>query len=170
MLNKPAGYTCSRKDPGAVVYDLLPERFLARKPSFSSIGRLDKYSSGQLLFTDDGDLLHRIISPKSTVAKHYHVTLANDLRGDEAEIFASGTFCIGSDIEPLKPAQWSAEDARTGRIILHEGRFHQIRRMFETLGNEVITLHRFKTGALDLSDVEEGEWKTLTAADIRKIF
>jgi 16S rRNA pseudouridine516 synthase len=170
MLNKPVGYTCSRKDPAAVVYDLLPERFLGRKPAFSSVGRLDKYTSGQLLFTDDGDLLHRIISPKSSTSKHYHVELAKDLRGDEADIFASGTFCIGSDEKPLKPAEWTATDSRKGTIVIYEGRFHQIRKMFETLGNEVTALHRFQTGGLKLGELEEGQWIALSAEDLDTIF
>ncbi len=101
MMNKPLGVTCSRKDPGRVVYDLLPPRYSVRSPALSSVGRLDRDTSGLLLFTDDGALLHRIISPKAQVTKVYEATLAQDLRGDEGELFASGTCCWSR-----KPSRW----------------------------------------------------------------
>jgi 16S rRNA pseudouridine516 synthase len=91
LLNKPIGYTCSTKDPGRVVYDLLPERFRYRNPVLSTVGRLDRDTSGLLMLTDDGLLLHRIISPKAELPKIYEVELTEDLRGDETELFASGT-------------------------------------------------------------------------------
>ncbi len=170
MLHKPAGYTCSHKNAGDIVYDLLPERWLKRKPSFASIGRLDKYSSGQLLFTDDGDLLHRIIHPKSHAKKYYKVTLRDDLKGNESEIFSTGEFYMDKDDKPLKPAIWTAGSDKSGIMILSEGRYHQIRRMFETLGNEVITLHRFQTGGLELGDLPEGKWRALGDNDLAAIF
>lgn len=170
MLNKPVGYTCSHKDPGKIVYDLLPARWLARKPKLSSIGRLDKYSKGQLIFTDDGDLLHRVTHHKNFVAKHYAVTLSKNLRGDEAELFASGKFCMLDDDRPLKPAQWKPNGVKSGVMILNEGRFHQIRRMFSTMGNDVITLYRFQTGNLPLGDLSEGSWRALDLEDIARIF
>ena len=82
MLHKPTGYTCSTKDPGRVIYDLLPPRFRLRDPLLSPVGRLDRETSGLLLMTDDGQLLHRITAPKSALPKVYVATLANDLRGD----------------------------------------------------------------------------------------
>lgn len=170
MLNKPVGYTCSHKDPAAIVYDLLPERFRARKPALSMVGRLDKYSSGQLLLTDDGELLHRITHPKSHAPKHYRVTLRDDLRGDETALFASGSFYMVKDENPLKPAEWTPTSPREGLMILHEGRYHQIRRMFETIENEVTALHRFQTGNLTLDGLPEGQWRPLTADDLAKIF
>jgi 16S rRNA pseudouridine516 synthase len=166
MLHKPVGYTCSHKDPAEIIYDLLPERFANRKPTLSMVGRLDKYSSGQLLLTDNGDLLHRITHPKSHAPKHYRVGLRDDLNGNETGIFASGEFLMLDDDKPLKPAQWSAENAREGVMVLNEGRYHQIRRMFETLGNEVVTLHRFQTGQLALGELGEGKWRILGDSDI----
>lgn len=168
MLHKPAGYTCSHKDPEKIIYDLLPERFAARKPKLSMVGRLDKYSSGQLLLTDDGDFLHRITHPKSHSPKYYNVTVRDDLRGEEAKLFASGEFMIDEDERPLKPAEWTPDGDRSGVIVLHEGRYHQVRRMFEALGNEVIALHRFQTGGLSLDDLEEGTWRVLGDEDIKK--
>src|SRR3546814_5940817 len=91
MLHKPVGYTCSTKDRGRLVHDLLPPRFARRSPQLSTVGRLDRDTSGLLLLTDDGALLPRIISPKSKLPKVYEATLAQPLRGDEAAIFASGT-------------------------------------------------------------------------------
>lgn len=170
MLHKPAGYTCSHKDAGKIVYDLFPARWLLRKPSFSSIGRLDKYSSGQLLFTDDGDLLHRVIHHKSFVEKHYEITLRDTLRGDEAELFISGNFFMTDDEKPLKPARWIPDGEKSGVMVLNEGRFHQIRRMFETIGNEVVTLHRFQTGHLPLDDLPQGTWRVLGEEDLTRIF
>ncbi|MEO9091732.1 MAG: pseudouridine synthase, partial [Rhodanobacter sp.] len=104
MLNKPLGVTCSRKDPGRIVYDLLPPRYSVRSPALSTVGRLDRDTSGLLLFTDDGALLHRIISPKHRVAKLYEARLAQDLRGDETALFASGTLLLETEQEPLAPA------------------------------------------------------------------
>ena len=170
MLHKPVGYTCSRDDVGEVVYDLLPKRWLLRKPAISSIGRLDKDSSGQLLMTDDGDLLHRVISPKTSTPKYYTVTLRDDVRGNEGALFASGTMMLKKESKPLKPAQWIPDSARSGVMVLHEGRYHQIRRMFEELGNEVITLHRTQTGGLMLGDLKAGEWRVLGVDDLGKIF
>lgn len=170
MLNKPAGYVCSHDERGAIIYDLLPPRWKLRKPALSAAGRLDKESTGQVILTDDGDLLHRIIHPKSHAAKRYAVTLVRDLRGDEAALFATGTFLMAGDAKPLKPAFWTPDGPRGGTMILHEGRFHQIRRMFETLGNEVVALHRFRTGTLDLGDLEEGEYRFLDEQDRQKIF
>lgn len=169
MLHKPVGYTCSHKEAGDIVYDLLPPRWQARNPSLSSAGRLDKESTGQLIITDDGELLHRITHPKSKAPKHYEVTLERELRGDEAALFATGTFLMVDDDDPLKPAEWTATSARSGRMVLHEGRYHQIRRMFATLGNLVTGLHRFQTGQLVLGELKAGEYRILGEEEIRAV-
>lgn len=93
MLNKPDGYTCSAEDPGATVYDLLPERFAHRNPGLNPIGRLDKDTTGLLLLTDDGKLLHKIIHPKSHCLKIYHATLDRPLEGHEAELSLPARSC-----------------------------------------------------------------------------
>jgi 16S rRNA pseudouridine516 synthase len=169
MLHKPAGYTCSHKEAGDIVYDLLPPRWQARNPSLSSAGRLDKESTGQLIITDDGELLHRITHPKSKAPKHYEVSLEQDLRGDETALFATGNFQMVDDDEPLKPAEWTPDGPRRGRMVLHEGRYHQIRRMFATLGNLVIALHRHQTGQLALGALKAGEYRILSDEDIRLV-
>jgi 16S rRNA pseudouridine516 synthase len=170
MLHKPAGYTCSHEEKGALVYDLLPLRWQSRKPALSCAGRLDKESTGQVILTDDGDLLHRIISPKKHAEKRYAVTLENALYGNEATQFSSGHFLMQGDDKPLKPAQWLPADSKSGTMVLHEGRYHQIRRMFAALGNRVISLHRFQTGSLALDPLEAGQYRQLTADDVQKIF
>lgn len=170
MLNKPAGYTCSRKDVGRLVYDLLPPRFALRNPVLSTVGRLDRETSGLLLFTDDGPLLHRIISPKSSVAKIYEATLAEDLRGDEVATFAAGTLMLEGEKEPLEPAGMEVLGPRSARLTLTEGRYHQVRRMFAAVGNHVETLSRVAVGGLTLGDVAPGEWKALSAEEMSRIF
>ncbi|HET7359732.1 MAG TPA: 16S rRNA pseudouridine(516) synthase [Rhodanobacteraceae bacterium] len=170
MLNKPLGVTCSRKDPGSVVYDLLPPRYRLRDPALSTVGRLDRDTSGLLLLTDDGALLHRIIAPRHRVAKTYEATLAADLRGDEAALFASGTLLLESETVPLAPATLEVLDPRQVRLTVTEGRYHQVRRMFAATGNHVQALHRTSVGALALGDLPPGAWRPLTPADIARIF
>ncbi|MGB3270118.1 MAG: pseudouridine synthase [Rhodanobacter sp.] len=170
MLNKPLGVTCSRKDPGRIVYDLLPPRYSVRTPALSTVGRLDRDTSGLLLFTDDGALLHRIISPKAQVAKVYEATLAQDLRGDEGRLFASGTLLLESEKEPLAPAALDVLGPRHARLTVTEGRYHQVRRMFAAAGNHVETLQRISVGALRLGDLPLGEWRALDAAEVALIF
>ena len=170
MLNKPTGVTCSTKDQGRLVYDLLPKRFRLRDPVVSPVGRLDRDSSGLLLFTDDGQLLHRIIAPKSKLPKVYRATLARDLRGDEGDIFASGTLMLESEKTPLLPAQLELLGPREARLTLHEGRYHQVRRMFAAMGNHVEALHRERIGGLELADLSEGEWRLLGDEERAKLF
>ena len=170
MLHKPLGVTCSTKDPGRVVYDLLPPRFRSRNPALSTVGRLDRDTSGLLLLTDDGQLLHRIIAPKSKLPKVYRATLARDLRGDEGALFASGTLLLDSETPPLLPAELEVLDAREARLTLHEGRYHQVRRMFAAVGNHVEALHRSRVGGLQLGDLAEGQWRLLDAADLAQLF
>lgn len=170
MLNKPVGYTCSTKDPGRVVYDLLPPRFRQRSPGLSTVGRLDRDTSGLLLMTDDGALLHRITSPKSNLAKVYEAALANDLRGDEAATFASGTLMLESEDTPLAPAGLDVVSPRLARVRMIEGRYHQVRRMFVAVGNHVNTLQRLSIGGLGLDGLEPGQWRLLDGADQARLF
>ncbi|PZU28702.1 16S rRNA pseudouridine(516) synthase [uncultured Stenotrophomonas sp.] len=170
MLHKPAGYTCSTKDHGRLIYELLPERFRDRDPVLSSVGRLDRDTSGMLLMTDDGQLLHRIVSPKSKLDKVYEAQLAEDLSGSETARFASGTLLLESDDKPLLPAELEVLGARAARLTLHEGRYHQVRRMFAAVGNHVQALHRSRIGGLGLGDLPEGQWRQLDAADLAVLF
>jgi 16S rRNA pseudouridine516 synthase len=167
MLHKPLGVTCSHKEAGPLVYDLLPARWRARKPAISTIGRLDKETSGLLLLTDDGTFLHKVIAPRSNVAKCYRATLARPLQGDEAEKLASGKLMLESETTPLLPvsmtiAEGSPRDTPVVLVTLHEGRYHQVRRMFASLGNHVTALHRYRIGNLTLpGDLAPGQWRVL---------
>ena len=161
MLHKPLGVTCSTKDTGRLVYDLLPPRYRLRDPLLSTVGRLDRETSGLLLLTDDGQLLHRIIAPKSRLPKVYLATLAQDLRGDEAALFAAGTLLLDGEKTPLLPAELDVLDARRARLTLHEGRYHQVRRMFAAVGNHVVALHRERIGGLELDGLPPGAWRRL---------
>ncbi|MEH6719426.1 MAG: 16S rRNA pseudouridine(516) synthase [Aurantimonas endophytica] len=171
MLNKPLGVTCSRKEAGPLVYDLLPERWRRRDPAISTVGRLDKETSGLLLMTDDGALLHRIISPKRHVAKRYRVGLARPLAGGEAELFSAGTLMLDGEDKPLAPAELAVVGPREALLEVHEGRYHQVRRMFAAAGNHVETLHRESVGGLSLpADLAPGAIRRLGEADLAAIF
>jgi 16S rRNA pseudouridine516 synthase len=170
LLHKPTGYTCSRKDAGRLVYDLLPPRWRRRDPALSTVGRLDRDTSGLLLITDDGALLHRIISPRAEVAKVYEATLARDLSGDEAALFASGTLLLESETTPLAPARLTVLAPRRARLVVTEGRYHQVRRMFAATGNHVEALARVAIGRLTLDALAPGQWRVLSADDVARVF
>jgi len=171
MLHKPVGVTCSHKEAGPIVYSLLPERWRRREPAISTIGRLDKETSGLLLLTDDGELLHRIISPKSQVQKRYLVSLARPLRGDEAEIFASGRLMLDGEDSPLAPAVLTVTSPTTAALTITEGRYHQVRRMFAAVGNHVEALHRDRIGGLvQPGDLPAGAWRLLGPDDVARVF
>jgi 16S rRNA pseudouridine516 synthase len=167
MLNKPVGIVCSHDDgEGELVYDLLPERWMQRNPTVTSVGRLDKETSGLLIITDDGSLVHRLTSPKKHVEKVYRVGLAAPLNGTEGARFASGTMMLESDPKPLLPAKLEVISEREARLSIVEGRYHQVRRMFAAVGNRVETLHRERVGELALGELVAGAWRALSPEDL----
>ena len=170
MLHKPVGHTCSTKDAGRLVYDLLPPRFRLRNPIVSPVGRLDRDTSGLLLMTDDGALLHTITSPRTHLPKVYRATLASDLRGDEAAVFAAVEQELAGEDKPLAPAAMRALSPREAELVLVEGRYHQVRRMFAAVGNHVTALHRSAIGGLDLGDLAPGQWRLLDPQDRARLF
>lgn len=171
MLNKPLGVTCSHKEAGPLVYSLLPPRWRRREPAISTVGRLDKETSGLLLLTDDGDVLHRIIAPKSRIAKRYRATLDRPLGGGEADTFASGTLMLEGETTPLWPATLEVVSAKEALITVTEGRYHQVRRMFAAVGNHVVALHRDRIGGLELpGDLAAGAYRLLDASDVAAVF
>lgn len=166
MLHKPLGVTCSHKEAGALVYDLLPARWRRRDPAISTVGRLDKDTSGLLLLTDDGALLHRIIAPSARIEKRYRASLARPLTGTEADLFASGTLMLESEATPLLPARLEPISDTEAFLTLTEGRYHQVRRMFAAVGNHVVSLHRDRIGGLALpEDLAAGHYRVLAEAD-----
>ncbi len=166
LLHKPVGYVCSLADRPPMMYDLLPATFPKRTPVMASIGRLDADTSGLLLVTDDGPLNHLLASPKSHVPKRYAMTLAEPLRGDEADLLASGTLMLKGETTPLLPADFIATGERSAEIVVREGRYHQVRRMMAAIGHHVHTLHRTTLGPLVLGDLAEGQWRLLEATEI----
>ena len=171
MLHKPLGVVCSHKEAGQRIYDLLPPRWRVRDPALSSVGRLDKETSGLLLITDDGDYLHRVISPRRHVAKAYVAALDRPLDGGEGEIFASWAMMLEGEDKPLLPAVLEPLDARRARLIIEEGRYHQVRRMFAAVGNHVLDLHRERIGGLVLpDDLAAGEFRILPRESAEQVF
>ena len=159
-LNKPKGYLCSRGDTHdrMTIYDLLPDQWRRRNPAVTSVGRLDKETSGLLLVTDIGDIVHRHTSPRSAVEKVYLATLDHDLDPKLIEVFARGDLMLRSEEKPCLPAKLEIVDALTARLTITEGRYHQVRRMFASQGWKVEALHRERVGEYTLEGIAEGEW------------
>ncbi len=170
LLHKPAGQETTRVGSGATVYDGLPSRFRDRTPTFSPVGRLDKDTSGLLLFTDDGALLHRLTHPRHHVPKTYAVKTARPIPSATIQQFAAGTLVLRGDDAPLQPAELRLLDSHTAELTLHEGRYHQVRRMFAAVGNHVERLHRIQVGPLQLDDLACGAWRPLTEAELRNLY
>lgn len=171
ILNKPLGVTCSHREAGPIVYDILPTRWRRREPAISTIGRLDKQTSGLLLLTDDGDLLHRIISPRRHVNKTYRVRLSRPLDGTESDKFASGNFRLAGDDKALAPAKMVEVSKTEVLLSITEGRYHQVRRMFAATGNHVHELHRASLGGLSLpDDMAPGQLRPLVDEEVALIF
>ena len=162
LLHKPVGLVCSH-DPreGPAVYSLLPERWFRRNPVVTTVGRLDKETSGALLITDLPDVVHRLTSPRHKVPKVYRATVDRDLPPGLVALFAAGTLRLEGEEKPCAPAELEISGAREARLTLTEGRYHQVRRMFAAAGATVLTLHRESFGPLDLGGLAPGTWREL---------
>ncbi len=162
MLHKPTGLVCSHDErEGPNVYSLLPPRWRQRYPAVTSIGRLDKDTSGLLLLTDQSPLVHRLTSPKHKVPKIYRTLVDRNLPPGLAALFASGTLMLPGEKDACAPATLDVLSEREAEITLTEGRYHQIRRMFASQGCEVVELHRTRFGALELGNLAAGQWREL---------
>ena len=155
LMNKPVNVVCSHDArEGKRVYDLLPERWGRRNPLVTTIGRLDRDTTGLLLLTDQTELVHRLTSPKHKVPKVYRATLDATASPEQqvaiAATFASGALMLAEENKPCLPAEVSWTAARTAEVILTEGRYHQVRRMFASQGFTVLELQRRRFGAVDL--------------------
>ncbi len=161
MLNKPEGYvsaTDDRKDK--TVLDLLPPDM--KKDTLFPCGRLDKYTLGLMLITDDGELSHRLLAPKSHVSKSYRFKAMREVSESEADELRAGVHIEGGYL--TKPCELTLDEGRDGGIItLHEGKYHQIKQMLEATHNKIIYLERITFGSLSLdSALARGEWRYLT--------
>ena len=163
IYHKPVGLVCSHREQGRLIYEDLPERWLGRKPQLSAVGRLDKETSGLLVLTDDGALNHHLTSPRHAIAKTYRAVLARPLAGHEAALFARGTLLLDGEAPPCLPAELLALGECEAELTLHEGRYHQVRRMFAAAGNHVEALARVRIGELSLADtgLAEGGYRDI---------
>ena len=167
LFHKPVGYVCSTaENEGPTIYELLPDLWTQRSPPVTSIGRLDKDTSGLLLLTDQGALIQKLTSPKSHTPKVYDVTVDHDLDPRLIDVFASGALMLRSEDTPCLPANLEIISPREAQLTLTEGRYHQVRRMFASQGWEVLTLHRSRVGTLTLGDLKPGEWRLLDPATV----
>ncbi|MDT8893641.1 pseudouridine synthase [Halomonas sp. I1] len=168
MLHKPEGVECTaRRGLYPRVVDLLDVPKLER---LQPVGRLDVDTTGLLLITDDGQWSHRITSPRRRCPKTYLAHLARPLEGDAAkravDAFAEGVKLDGDDT-PTRPAELTCLDDHRVRLVIDEGRYHQVRRMFAAMGNHVETLHRESVGELVLDDtLAPGEWRELSPEEV----
>ena len=162
MLNKPAGYVTATEDRDPTVMELLPKVFLLQ--DVKPVGRLDKATEGLLLFTNDGDLLHRLISPKKEVPKIYYARHEGQATQEDVQVFRDGltlrdgTKCRGAVLQPLGPGE--------SRITVCEGKYHQVRRMMASRGMTVTYLERQQEGPLQLGTLPRGSVRELTSEEI----
>ncbi len=162
MLHKPAGYVSATEDHGPTVMDLLPP-YCTRLDMFPC-GRLDIDTTGLLLITNDGPSAHKWLSPKHHVPKTYHYTCRAPLSEDNRRLLESGV-SLG-DFTSL-PATVAPETPTTGCITIVEGKFHQIKRMFAAVDNEITGLARLRFGPIELDPtLEPGQWRYLTDEEI----
>ena len=165
MLNKPAGYVSATEDAGPTVMDLLPPEFT--KLGLAPCGRLDRDTVGLLLITNDGAAAHRLLAPKSHVAKRYRYTLTAPLTEDGAAAIRAGVD-LGDFV--TKEAKLFPESGIEGEIEITEGKFHQVKRMFHAVGTEIASLERVAFGALTLDPaLPRGAWRELTPGEIEGI-
>ena len=172
MLNKPAGVISATNDPKQqTVLDLITDK--SRKDLFP-VGRLDKDTVGLLLITNDGNLAHRLLSPKHHVDKCYFAKVQGNVTKDDAEKFAEGVN-IGTEDEPeiMMPGKLDiikSDDLSEIRLTIQEGKFHQVKRMFQAVGKEVVYLKRERMGSLILDDnLAEGEYRMLTEEELKNL-
>lgn len=161
-LYKPAGYVCSHnRSEGKTVFDLLPQPWLLRTPQLTTVGRLDKDTTGLLLLTNVPGASHALTAPSRHVEKTYIVTVDQNLDESIVGLFAAGTILLHGEQKPCLPAQVSLQHAREASITLHEGRYHQVKRMFAAAGYHVTRLHRSSFGTYTLGELTEGRWVDL---------
>lgn len=167
MLHKPLGYVCANSDSDyPVVVDLIR---LPRWQELQIVGRLDIDTTGLVLLTDDGQWNHRITSPRHECDKVYRVTTANPISADTAELFAAGVQLHGEKA-PTRSAQLELISSHEARLKIHEGKYHQVKRMFAAAGNLVVALHRESIGNIQLDPaLAPGEYRALTAEEIKSV-
>lgn len=167
MLHKPVGVICATEDGShRTVIDLLTEPW---RFALHVAGRLDIDTTGLVLLTDDGDWSHRVTSPRHKQPKQYHVTTADRIDPAWRQPFAEGLLLQGED-KPTLPAELDILDDHHANLTLHEGRYHQVKRMFAAMGTRVTALHRYAIGSLTLdADLPPGAYRTLTPEEVASL-
>lgn len=170
MLNKPKGVVSATEDKrDTTVVDLLSDN-LKRKGIFPA-GRLDRNTTGLLIITDDGDMAHRMLAPKSHVYKIYRATLEKPIKESDKAEFEKGIKYGEIEFLPAELRVPNAEEPNVALVRIREGKFHQVKRMFEALDNKVIELKRLSVGGLRLDEnLEEGQYRLLDKLEIDSIF
>ncbi|MFV0447270.1 MAG: 16S rRNA pseudouridine(516) synthase RsuA [Vibrio sp.] len=168
MLNKPQGFVCSHEDGfNQTAFVLLDE---VNMHDLHFAGRLDVDTTGLVLITDDGQWSHRITSPKHKCDKIYRVWLADPIEADYQAKFAAGIE-LRNERELTLPAQMEVIDEQQVLLTIHEGKYHQVKRMFAALGNKVVGLHRERVGNIVLDEtLEPGEYRYLTEQEVASIW
>lgn len=169
LLNKPIGYVTTADDQFGrdTVLDLVKV-----KERIVPVGRLDMYTSGALILTNDGDFVYQVTHPKHEIEKTYTVTIKGIVRNDEVEQLRSG---VKIDNYITKPARVkilktdTEKDISRLEITIHEGKNRQVRKMCEAVGRKVLALHRSKIGGIGVKDIELGKWRYLTANEVQQI-
>ena len=175
MLNKPSGILSATTDKHAnTVLDLIPDEY--RRRQVFPVGRLDKDTEGLLLITDDGELAHKLLSPKKHIDKIYFVkvegvlTEEHQTRFREGIILADGYRCMSADLTVLKKTEADTLSISEALVTIREGKFHQIKRMFGTLDKPVLYLKRIRMGSLVLDEnLSPGSWRILTKEEIKSL-
>lgn len=164
VLNKPAGYVTSTDDPSSLtVMSLVPPSW--RKWEVYPVGRLDKETEGLLIFTNDGELAHKLLSPRYRVEKEYYAEHEGVASEEDVKAFESGVTL--SDGTRCLPAVLEILDKGHSNIIVHEGKYHQVRRMMASRGLAVTYLRRIREGRLLLGNLKKGEWRLLDEEEER---
>ncbi|WP_316676288.1 16S rRNA pseudouridine(516) synthase RsuA [uncultured Tolumonas sp.] len=164
MLHKPQGYVCANADAN---HPSITQLFdLPRADELHAAGRLDVDTTGLVLVTNDGQWSHRVTSPRKQCEKIYRVWLAEAISDETRKQFAEGIL-LRSETQPTRPAKLEIVTPREVLLTIHEGKYHQVKRMFAAVGNHVERLHREQIGALALdANLPEGDFRALTAEEI----
>lgn len=170
MLNKPDGYisaTFDKRDP--IVLDLIDKQDLIFEPF--PVGRLDKDTEGLLVLTNDGQLAHRVLSPKKHVPKTYYAKIEGVVTEEDVKAFAEGVILDdGYETMPAELEILKSDDISEIELTIHEGKFHQVKRMFESVGKKVVYLKRLSMGKLKLDEgLALGEYRELTEEEVKMI-
>jgi 16S rRNA pseudouridine516 synthase len=169
-VHKPAGYVCSHargQEEHQLIFDLLPVEWQKRRPLLSVAGRLDKYASGLVVLSQTGSWVYQ--ATQRGHEREYIVETEFPIEQSVIGQFASGELMLNSETTPCLPAQLTLNSLTQASLVLQEGRYHQIRRMFEAVKNRIVSIKRVRIGGIHLADLEEGKYRKLTASEMQSV-